>query len=91
MFSKSSLLESISLSRYGYMYSTRSVKDKSKPGMLKILETDGNRHSFRDSYVESTSLNTAFASIAIVTVLLLVFSTSIMLFHSSSSSSNDER
>lgn len=85
--SKSAILESISFNKYGEIYSTRSVNDKLKPGMLKILEIEGNRHSFKDSYVGSTSLKTAYASIDIVTVLLLVISVSTILFHNDSSSS----
>ena len=89
--SKSSFfLESISFNKYGDMYSTRSFSDKLKPGMLIILEIEGKSDSLRDSYVGSTSLKTAYASIDIVTVLLLAISVWMILFHKDSSSSMGE-
>ncbi len=50
-----------------------------------ILEIEGKRHSFNDSYIGSTSLNTDYASIEIVTEVFFEISQSIILLHNDSS------
>jgi hypothetical protein len=67
------------------MYSTRSVNYKLKSAIPMILEIEGKRHSFNDSYIGSTSLNTDYASIEIVTEVFFEFSESIILLHNDSS------
>ena len=67
------------------MYSTRSVNYKLKSAIPMILEIDGKRHSFNDSYIGSTSLNIDYASIETVTEVFFEISESIILLHNDSS------